>query len=270
MAGSPTSASACALRLADAALHADVRGASPSAVFVHGFGGDLHSWDGIWDQLDGALDAIRYDLRGFGQSLAASEAPFSHSVDLLALIDAAGIERADLVGVSMGGSVAVQCALDHPNRVHRLVLISPLITGWEWSEEWKMLWRQITSLARSGRMDEARASWLGHPLFETTRSSAAAPILAQSIARYSGAQWIANHERPCLPALDRLPYLQAPTLLLTGAKDMPDYRLIADLIEGSVPSVTRIDYPDHGHLLTLEAPGACADAIVDFLTRVDC
>lgn len=254
------------LRLADAELHGESRAPNPPAVFLHGFGGDLHGWDGVWDRLNGSLDAIRYDLRGFGSSRALSQAPFSHGDDLLALLDAAGIERADLIGVSMGGSVAVQFALDHPDRMHRLILISPGLMGWEWSEAWKTLWRQITGHARAGRMDEARALWLAHPLFETTRRTAAAPILAQSIARYSGAQWIADHEQACLPDLDRLPDLRTPTLLLTGAHDLPDFRLIADLIAGSGQDVTRIDLPDCGHMLPLEAPDACSAAISRFLT----
>lgn len=254
-----------AVKLADATLHGEQRGARPSAVFLHGFGSDLHGWDGIWDRLDGKLDGIRHDLRGFGQSTALSDAPFSHSDDLLALLDVAAIEQADLIGISMGGSIALHFALDHPERVRRLVLISPGLMGWQWSEQWKALWRPITSAARAGRMDEARALWLAHSLFETTRTSPAAPILARSIARYSGAQWVADHERPCLPDLDRLPCLAAPTLLLTGALDMPDFGLIADLIAGSVPDVTRIDHSGCGHMLTLEAPDECSDAIARFL-----
>ena len=243
-----------------------MRGSDPRAVFLHGFGGDLHGWDGIWDRLDGSLDAIRHDLRGFGQSRALTDAPFTHSDELLALLDAAGIGHADLIGLSMGGSVAVQCALDHPDRVRRLVLISPGLMGWEWSEAWKTLWRQVTGHARAGRMDEARALWLAHPLFETTRRTPAAAILARSIARYSGGQWIADPQKPCLPDVARLPDLTTPTLLLTGAHDLPDFRLIADLIAGSGQDVARIDLPDCGHMLTLEAPDACRAAILRFLS----
>lgn len=166
---------------------------------------------------------------------------------------------------AMGGGIAVQFALNHPDRVRRLVLISPALMARDWSAAWKTLWRQITAQARAGRMDEARALWLVHPLFETMRRSAAAPILAQSIARYSGAQWVANHETACLPDVDRLPNLRAPTLLLTGAHDLPDYRLIADLIAGSAGNVTRTDFSDGGHLLTLEAPEACSATIIRFL-----
>ncbi len=59
--------------------------------------------------------------------------------------------------------------------------------------------------------------------------------------------------------------LAPPTLLLTGEHDVPDFRLIADLIAGSAPDVRRIDYPERGHMLTLEAPAECAKAIGAFL-----
>lgn len=252
--------------LPDVTLCGEARGDAPSTLFLHGFGGCQHDWTPVWDHLDPAIPALRYDLRGFGESCAQDDTPFSHTDDLLALIDAQGIDRADLVGISMGGSIAVQFALDHPDRVHRLILISTGLMGWDWSEEWRTHWRAMTESARAGDMDKARRQWLAHPLFATTRANPqAAAWLADSISRYSGAEWVADHQRPVLPDVERLPLLTTPTLLLSGGHDLPDFHLIADLITGCTPNVHRIDYPEHGHMLTVEAPAACAEAIGAFL-----
>jgi pimeloyl-ACP methyl ester carboxylesterase len=246
-------------------FHACLRGDAPDVVLLHGFSGDLHTWDTVWPLMDPRVGALRYDLRGFGRSGAGEGEPFSHADDLLQLLDSLGRHTVDLVGVSMGGAVALNFALDHPERVRRLVLISPALVAWEWSAQWLALWRPIVELARAGDMEGARALWWQHPLFATTRASAGADLLEQSIQRYSGAQWVYDAQRSALPDLERVHQLQPPTLLLTGAEDLPDFRLIADLLEASAPAVSRIDCPGLGHLVHLERPAACARCIRAFL-----
>ncbi len=237
----------------------------PRAVFLHGFGGDLQTWDLVWAALDDRVPALRYDLRGFGQSRDDSAAPFHHADDLLAILDALHIAQCDLIGVSMGGAVALNFALDHPERVRNLILISPGMVAWEWSEVWFALWRPITAKARAGDMEGARQLWWQHPLFASTRESEAASELFESIQRYSGAQWVRDYEKRSMPDVDRLYSLKPRTLLLTGARDVDDFRLLADIIEASAPTITRIDNPDCGHLLQLEAPQFCAREILAFL-----
>lgn len=247
------------------------QGAQPSAVFLHGFGSDLHTWDGVWAALGENLGenfaALRYDLRGFGASVCRQPVPFKHADDLLTVLDATAIDRCDLVGVSMGGSIALNFTLDHPERVRNLVLISPHLVAWEWSEAWHQLWNPIVDRARSGAIDEAKRLWWEHPLFSTTRSSAAAPALFESIMRFSGDQWIDDHHEPMLPDVERLHLLATRTLLLTGGRDLDDFRLIADLIEASASHLQRVDDPARGHLLHLEDPEGCARQISAFLLR---
>jgi pimeloyl-ACP methyl ester carboxylesterase len=246
-------------------FHADRRGSRPRAVFLHGFGDDLHSWDSVWAVLDESLAALRYDLRGFGASVCRQHVPFKHADDLLAILDALAIERCDLIGVSMGGSIALNFTLDHPGRVGNLVLISPNLVAWEWSESWLKSWQPIVDRARAGALDEARRLWWEHPLFRTTRASAAGPALFDSIMRFSGEQWLHDHHEPMLPDVERLHLLATRTLLLTGGRDLEDYRLIADLIEASAGDLRRIDDPERGHLLHLEDPARCAARIAAFL-----
>ncbi len=89
-------------------------------------------------------------------------------------------------------------------------------------------------------------------------------MLYQSIMGYSGAQWVHDNQKLMLPDVERLHTLQARTLLLSGVRDLEDFRLIADLIEASASDVTRIEWPDCGHLLPLENPAACAREIRSF------
>lgn len=257
------------LHCAGVDINARQRGDSPSVVFLHGFGADLHFWDPLLAALDEPAATLRYDLRDFGGSRAHDPQAYSHTDDLLAVLDACALQRVDLVGVSMGGAVALNCALSHPDRVRRLCLISPALVGWEWSDAWQARWRPMLELARAGDMDGARESWWQHPLFETTRNSDAAALLRAGIERFAGRQWIADPQRPELPDLDRLPGLAAPTLLLTGLRDLPDFLLIADLLAGAVPNLRRVDYPDAGHLLDLERPADLSTELRAFLVDRD-
>ncbi len=237
----------------------------PSAVFLHGFAGDLHTWDAMWSEFGENLCALRYDLRGFGRSTGGGGEPYSHADDLLAVLDARQLEQVDLVGVSMGGGIALNFALDHPRRVRRLVLISPSLVAWEWSEQWQLMWRRLTACARAGQLDEARRLWWQHPLFASARASDAGPALYAAIMRYSGSHWLQDNQRPALADVERLYRLQCRTLLLTGAHDLPDFRLIADLVEASVPDLLRVDLADAGHMLHIEQPAACARQVGSFL-----
>lgn len=248
-----------------AQLRVDRSAEKPAAVFVHGLSGDLHTWDALWTP---AIPALRYDLRDHGQSRAEVGASFNHATDLLHLLDALDIERCILVGASMGGSIALNFALEYPSRLSRLVLISPGIVGWEWSDEWRALWRPIAEHARAGALDEARQLWWQHPLFESTRRSAAASWLHDSIMRFSCQPWIRDDHEPLMPDLERVHTLRVPTLLMSGGLDLEDFRLIADLTEASAGDVIeRIDFPDCGHLIHLEDPQACAALVTAELAK---
>jgi pimeloyl-ACP methyl ester carboxylesterase len=234
-------------------------------VLVHGFGGSRRDWSAVAAALPARIPVIAYDQRGFGESPADAGIGFSHAIDLIALLDALAIPQADLCGVSLGGATVLGCALAAPARVRRLVLVSPMLAGWSWSEDWVQLWKTIGRAARAGDMDAARALWFDHPLFATIRERAQEDELKQSIAAFQGEQWVRDDQLAELPMVERLHAVAAPTLLLTGGLDLPDFRLMADLIEGALPAVLRNDDPSAGHLLTLERPTEVAAGIADFL-----
>lgn len=250
-----------------AILSGEQRGERPTHVFVHGMGGQRDDWDRLIAALPSDISFLRYDLRGFGRSDARERASFSHADDLLTLLDQREIDRIGLVGLSMGGGIVLNFALSYPSRVSQLVLISPAMVGWEWSDHWKALWREVADAARHGDMALARERWWLHPMFAKVRESGAGEDLRRSLEAYHGRQWIRDDQRRELPDIERLHTLAMPTLLFTGEHDVDDIQLIASVIEGAAPHVTRLHFRDAGHLLTLERPGELAEAIVGFGER---
>ncbi len=254
------------IEIGDATIAGERRdGNGTPLVLIHGFGGSRRDWDCVTATLPADLPLIAYDQRGFGDSIGTAGAPFSHADDLLNLLDALDVPRAHLCGMSLGGATALGFALDHPRRVERLVLASPLISGWSWTAEWIERWKQIGRAARSGDMAKARDLWWHHPLFDSTRGSGAADALRASIDGFHGRQWVQDDQRPQLSDVDRLTELAVPTLLLTGALDTDDFRLIGKILEATAPHFRRIDYPDVGHMLNFEIPREIARDITRFL-----
>lgn len=236
-------------------------------VLVHGFGGSRRDWAPVIAALGGEIETVAYDQRGFGESDATPGVRFSHAEDLVALLDTLDLDQVDVCGLSLGGGTALGCALDAPERIRRLVLISPMLSGWSWSQEWVATWKAIGRAARAGDFNSARSLWWQHPLFATTRQSPAADYLRQSIARFGGRQWVQDDQRDEGPMVERLHAVSAPTLLLTGGLDLPDFRIMADLIDAAIPSIIRRDDPAAGHLLTLERTEEVTAAITAFLAE---
>ena len=108
---------------------------APAVVMIHGFGSHLGIWDSVMPALDG-LRVLRLDLLGFGESsrLPGDYSPEGQAAAILAAMDAAGIEQAAVVAHSMGSTIALTLALLAPERVSRLVLLSP------WVYEEQVLW----------------------------------------------------------------------------------------------------------------------------------
>ncbi|MCB1420505.1 MAG: alpha/beta hydrolase [Notoacmeibacter sp.] len=111
-------------------FHVVEQGEGPAILFVHGLGGNLHHFDiPLWASMGTGYRLVAADRRGSGYSehhWGDDGRLTTHASDLVALMDALGIEKAVLCGHSLGGAVALATALDHPSRVAGLALLAPL------------------------------------------------------------------------------------------------------------------------------------------------
>lgn len=249
-------------------LYCEAAGSGKAVVLIHGFTLDTRMWDDQFLPLAQYYRVIRYDLRGFGKSALPTSESYSDIEDLEALLKWLEIERAYLVGLSMGGGVAIDFALTYPSRVEALVLIDTVLGGFQWSPEASARDNQVFQWAREGGIAAARTSWLSHPLFEAAmRNPMVAARLAQIVNDYSGWHFINSSpaRRIDPPAVHRLSELSLPLLALVGEMDIPDFRLATDFICRELSQSHKIVVPGVGHMANMEAPELVTQAILSFL-----
>lgn len=248
----------------------EVAGRGPPIVLVHGFALDARMWDEQVGALAKSHQVIRYDMRGFGRSALPDQTSYSASADLKALLDQLRCGPAAIVGLSMGGGVALDFALAHPASVRALVLVDSVVGGWPWSSAWSAQAGPVWSDARKLGIDAARARWLGLSLFAPAREQPAVERrLIQMVSDYSGWHWVHDdpQEYPNPPAMQHLGSVNSPALIVVGERDVPDFQAIADTLRHELPHAEKVTLPGVGHMANMEDPDGFNGVAVDFLAR---
>lgn len=261
------------VRVPGSTLFYESAGTGSPVILLHGGNLDRRMWDAEFGALQRTHRVIRYDARGYGRS-GASDTAFSAHHDLRALMDALQLPRASLVGLSLGGRVAMDFALAHPERVDRLVLVAPGISGGTWAEDADTAWLAVAREAakRQDSVAVARA-WLGSAYIRTAlRDSTTAKRVRQWVEDQSPF-WagVVRHldleVEAAPPAAGRLAELTAPILLVVGTADTPFILDVARAIQAQAARVERVDIPGVGHMVNLEAPGPFREALLAFLAH---
>lgn len=262
------------VRTGGAEIAYDVCGAGDPLVLLHAGIADRRMWDEQLEPFAAAYRVIRIDLRGFGES-TADRSPFTHHGDVDAVLEALGIGGAHVVGASMGGAVALDLALHHPESVAGLVLIGPAVDGYRFEDpELHEGWERTDALVASGELESAAdlevSLWVAGPhrlpeeldgdLRERLRE-----MLVRSYTLESGDE----QDSPGGPTLERLPGIAAPTLVLVGALDRPDIQHVADILADGLPSARRIRLAGVAHMPNVETPARVNRLILEFLGEVE-
>lgn len=232
-------------------------------VLIHD--GVLHSatWDAVWPLLCRDFHVVRYDRRGYGRSPAATVA-YSPLDDLAAVMRAASIGHAVLIGSSSGGGLAVDFTLAHPEAVDRLVLVGPSVSGLPYSSYFINRVTALEQRLHHGDIDGAiRDSWCLAPGHDAVRKRVVDLLRANP-------QDITNADRdpvmPSAPAKPLLSTIAVPTLILVGEYDVADNHAQAGAVEALIPNAKRVVVPGAGHLLYLERPDAFV-GLVEFFAK---
>ena len=231
------------------------RGAGFPLVLVHGLGYARWGWEPVADSLAERFEIVLLDNRGIGES-DAPPGPYTVAEmagDVVRVLDEAGIERAHLVGTSLGGMIAQELALGHAGRVDKLVLVCTTPGGPEAAPMPEVTMRLI-----------AEAPGL-EPMIALRRfvENALAPGASEELVE----RILAHRLRTAQPldAWDRLPALTAPTLVLHGTADVVVDPGNAELLQARIPDATVKWFPGCGHLLFWEEPARFVEVVGEFL-----
>lgn len=246
-------------------------GAGEPVVLIHGFSLDQRMWQPQVEAFAQHYRVISYDMRGFGQSAVPAGDAYRHEDDLAALLDYLGIERAHLIGLSLGGAVALDFALTYPGRARSLLLADAVLRGFPWYEEYSKSIGAIWGAGARGDLATAKALWRAHPFFAPAcANTQAAPLLLQIISDYSGWHFVNKdpivHFQP--QAAARLGELALPVLIVVGELDVPDFRDISRRLTAEVRGAREIVVPEVGHIVNLEAPAQFNALALEFLASI--
>lgn len=246
---------------------------APAVILLHGFAASLETWEPWARALSARFRVIRFDLPGFGLTGPDPTGDYSDAREmkiLADLMDQLGVERASLVGNSLGGRIAWNFAALHPDRVARLVLISPdgfASPGFAYDKppEVPLIMKALPYIAPRGLLKSNLAVAYARPqaLSETTVTRYRDLMLAPGVRAALLARMGQTILRDPAPILARI---QAPTLLLWGEKDgMIPISNAADYLH-DLPHATLVRLPNLGHVPFEEDPDRSLPPVERFLS----
>jgi pimeloyl-ACP methyl ester carboxylesterase len=247
-------------------LHYEVQGKGEAVVLIHSGGADLRDWEFIAPQLAQTYQVIAFDGRGAGQSPPLLE-PANFVEDLRQLLDHLHLDRVILVGHSIGGQIATDFALAYPDRVTRLVLVAPGLSGFQFSPDVQQWYAQVQAAAPD--LEKMVELMLNHPTYSVVMSSPQRDRMIEmtthNTKRYF--EWKTFEmlwAQP--PTIDRLSELQTKTLFIIGKQDMADNLHVAELFQ-QVPDIRFVYIEGADHMPTLTHPDEVSSQIIQFLSQ---
>lgn len=251
----------------------DSAGSGPGLVLLHSTVCDRRMWDPQIDALRGAgFRVVRCDFRGFGETPVAS-APYNEAEDVVELIDALGLglgsgsgsNAVAIVGSSHGGRVAQEIAARWPERVARLVLVCSGSSELEPGPALGELWTREEAYLEAGDIDAAVdvnvASFLGPEASEAAREH----VRVMQRRAFDVQLAAGVEEQPTKDVAYSLSSITAPSLVISGAKDLPEFGYLARRLVSQLPDARAVELPWAGHLPTLERPAELNGLIMEFL-----
>lgn len=247
-------------------LAARIEGGGPPVALVHGVGADLGSWDRVAERLRDHFTVARVDLRGHGRSSRIETCRMADFVaDLAAVLDTFVLKSVDLVGFSLGGLIAQWFALQHPDRVSRLVLISTVAERTA-TERARVLERadKVRDEGIASVVSAAEDRWFS-PAFKAANPGKVALRLEQLKANDHRSYAAAYRVFAQADEGVTLERIRQPTLVMTGESDIGSNTRMARRMHEAIAGSRLVILPELRHSVLMEAPDLIADHLLGFL-----
>jgi (E)-2-((N-methylformamido)methylene)succinate hydrolase len=257
-------------KVGDIELNYQATGSGPTIVMTHGIGGTGDDWGAVVPGLASRFQVVTYDVRGFGQSSrpATGYSIAQNAKDIAGLLDHLGVQKAVIMGTSMGGTITQRFILDFPERTAAAVIMS---TSSEVNERARDAWqRQGDFIAEHGM--EAWIKRTRPPEYTDEYLAAHPEIVEQEQRRIRNnpdgkvygqiARAVADYNYTA-----ELESVRVPTLVLVGSKDTQTPPGGSVIISRRIPGAELHILDGYGHSLPREAPEKVVELVTAFLER---
>jgi FAD/FMN-containing dehydrogenase/pimeloyl-ACP methyl ester carboxylesterase len=253
-----------------ARIYYEVEGSGPPVVLIHAGVANLRMWDDQVPALRDAYRVIRYDTRGYGRT-ETDAVEFSNRADIAALLDHLGEESAHLVGISRAGAIALDFALEYPDRVRSLVVGAGGISGYQSpdgspDEDFEVEERLYEAKDWEGLAAWEADYWGNGPGQPADRvPEVRARIYEWELANYRAGKVEGTPQPLDPPAAGRLGDLKVPLLVILGTLDEPGTSGSMRHLAEAVPNARLEVFEGVAHMLNLERPDRFNALLRDFL-----
>jgi 3-oxoadipate enol-lactonase len=256
-------------------LYYEEMGTGHPLILIHGGLLDCRMWDDQFEAFAKEFRVIRFDVRNHGNSKGVPDA-FKHYEDLRKIFEHLNIQKAALLGLSLGGRIAIDFAIAYPEKTTAIILASPGASGYEFkSDAFKKNNEQLQKAFREGNIESGieyfQQAWTDGPYREPDEIDPAVRNKVRSMAFNTLEEWenesVMEELEP--PAIDRLHEIQTPTLAIVGDLDMPGILEIVDSVIKNVPGAEKVVIQGAAHMVNMERPKEFNKAVLKFLDRID-
>ena len=242
----------------------------PTVVLMHGGLLDCHMWDEQFELLAKTNRVLRYDASAHGNSTLPPDVYWDHA-DLREVMNTLEIERAVLVGLSMGGKVAIDLALENPERVQAIVAVSSGLSGYRFESDFYLEYRDLMIQAwRAGEFDAVveafQRSWTDGPHRAPEDVDPEVREKVRVMAR-NGLEHAMEGRLIDPPATERLEELALPMLMVVGELDLPGIHDIADRVVAANPNAELVVVPEVAHMVNMEKPDEFNELLLEYLAQ---
>lgn len=249
-------------------LYYKVHGEGYPLVFIHGLGSSTRDWESQVHEFSKAYQVITFDLRGHGQS-DKPEGPYSlpmFAADLAGLLQALGVGSAHVVGISLGGSVAFQFALDYPAKVKTLTIVNsgPALGGTREQAQ-----QEIER--RAGIVQQLGMRAMGQALAPNLFPKSEHASLRETFVE----RWAANDPRAYIEATrsmlgwnvtDQLGSIHCPALIIAADQDYSSVEAKEAYVK-LMPNAQLVVIADAHHATPIERPREFNAVLAQFLAQ---
>lgn len=253
-----------------ARIYYEVAGDGEPVVLIHAGVANLRMWDEQIVVLADRYRVIRYDTRGFGRT-ESEDVAFSNRADIAALLDHLGESSAHVVGLSRGGVIALDFAIESPERVRSLVVAAGGVGGyeapgidpsfWAQAEKW---WEAHDWEALSAWETEVWVDGPGQPR-DRTDPAIRERVHEGILTNYQAEKPEGQPQPMDPPAAGRLNELRAPLLVIVGTLDEPGTQASCRHLAECVPGARLEIFEGAAHMLNLEQPDRFNGLLRQFL-----